>query len=605
MATLSIRPWSCAPPDTNILKDNLGRVTYERGHFRDITEASLQEELASNGALERSDTEDEDDDDEEADKQDEPAIAKPSTREDLWKARAELLQHVDAATNDVAFAVDFVSLLLTKDAPKLAATSISPALKHAIPLGTLGIDIWHRMPEDKLREAQDALIATNVRMEALQQSADGLLAAAARLGENVRKETKYWEQILSLTEKGWNVCRLPGQRHRLGVTFGFGESAPEFSRRGIAALNSGKDGEIVLERGIGSRPKGLRVSVRRGGEVVGTSRLADVDSEDEVALETRIRRARDSLFDEELFHEMVRESRLQSDLGVGMQGDTICFSPGGAGSQGKMEVLFELVSLEEDWSTQEDAGDEGRLAQAVALASRLLLGQAHRDRLRKRADVPAPMSEHDEGDRPLLPILRPIMAFVMHRTAMHECNAYSERMTAMLADAKIEHDCERAVFNLPGLGEMAKVEPVIQALMQPWRSEAKITIGSASNTITAETTLAYGLGTNWSLLTCNEEMLRFSDFDELRGAADKYMANAVAGLLESKHSSASVRKGRGREALLAPREPKSLEKGGKVWVAVDSVAGTMTMSSRSKMVTWSIAGGGSDIGLGEAWEDLF
>ena len=254
-ASLAIQPWTRDNAGDNSLPNVLARAKYERGHFRDITEASLQEEIAAEGALELSESDlDEEDGEDGADVQ--KADSKPASHEDLLKAKAGMMKNVAAAEEEVLMALDFVSLLLSKDAPKQASTTVSPLLKSILPLGTLGTDLWQKMPVDKAREAQDELLATTVRMQGLQQSADDLLTAASRLQDNVQRESQYWNQVLSIFEEGWNVCRIPGQPHRLGVRYGFSESSPEFSRRGIAALNPSSDGNITLERGIGSGPEG-------------------------------------------------------------------------------------------------------------------------------------------------------------------------------------------------------------------------------------------------------------------------------------------------------------------------------------------------------------
>ncbi|KAI7171437.1 hypothetical protein KC352_g24926, partial [Hortaea werneckii] len=160
--TLSFKPWAHDADQEPSLKDVLARVSLERGHFRNITEASLQEEVAGEGALEPSDDGQGSDEEDEKEEVEEGAKG-PQTREDLYKAKFEMLQHVGAAEQDVLFALDFVSLLMTKDkeGAALGNQSISPALKSEVPAGTLGLDVWQRMPDDKGVQAQDEMLATN------------------------------------------------------------------------------------------------------------------------------------------------------------------------------------------------------------------------------------------------------------------------------------------------------------------------------------------------------------------------------------------------------------------------------------------------------------
>jgi len=587
-----------------LLKDVLARVNLERGHFRNITEASLQEEVAGEGALESSESEDEDDDDEKEDG--EQAIGKPPTREDLYKAKMEMLQHVAFAENEVLLTVDFISLLLSKEAPALATSTMSPALRADVPIGTLGMDLWHRMPEDKARKAQDELLATNVRMESLQKSADSLLVAANRLQDNVRKETQYWDEVLSISEKGWNVCRLPGQQHRLGVTFGFSESSPEYSRRGIAALNVGSDGNIALDRGIGAKPKALRVQLRRNYEVVGSSRVPFLPDDGETTLEARIRHARDSLFDEELYQEIIRESRSQASLGVTTQGTAVCFSPAQGDASDATEVLLELVSLDDLDSQLTVSHPQDALAQAIALSARLLLTQAHRERMRERSDVPPPLSAEKREEKLILPVLRPIMSFVLHQSAQTSVNAYLGQVAHLLSAAQVENKCEQAGFSFGDTASLSNAESLIAKFMQPWVSESRLETRRPDKVaveikIRFETTLAYDFGTTFTLTTSTQRNFRFSLFSELREATDAALISVLAQALAA--TAGEGWKCNAREGMLT----KAVDdggKGGSAWVSLSGRAGMLSLSSLVKKASWSVEGESEQKSLRDAFSEI-
>ena len=121
-------------------------------------------------------------------------------------------------------ALDFISLLVSKDSPNTADITMSPSLKQSgVPKGSLGFDKWPILePEESEKRKQD-LVAKGWRMKGLESAADSVLKAATRLENEVRKETQYWEQVLSITKKGWSVRRLPREKHTLGVQFGFSE----------------------------------------------------------------------------------------------------------------------------------------------------------------------------------------------------------------------------------------------------------------------------------------------------------------------------------------------------------------------------------------------
>lgn len=603
-ASLSFQPWTPDRNEEEPLKDILGRVNLERGHFRDITEASLQEEIVAEGALELSESEDEDDEEAAGDTQNGQAQGKAQSREDLYKAKYEMLGNVRAAEQDILLSLDFVSLLLSKDAPKQAQTTISPFLKDNVPTGSLGADLWKRMPVDKVREAQDELLATNVRMEGLQQGADDLLAAASRFQDNVRKETQYWDQILSISERGWNVCRIPGQQHRLGVRFGLSESTSEFSRRGIAALNPSEDGTIALERGIGSKPKAVRATLRKNGQIVGVSRLPDIKDPEETTLEARIRYARDSLFDEELYREMVRESRTLIPLGVNMDGAAIQFHP----QLCDIQVSLDLVSLDEQHSLQENvAREEDNLAQAIALAARLLLSRAHRDRLKKRSEIPPPMSDKPKEENNVLPILRPIMSFVMHHSALEHLNAYLNAAKQTLNAAHIDNHCELALFRIGDGAEMTTTEGLVATLMQPLTSEAtlQIKIPEGSNltfSLSTETTLAYGFGSKYTLrVPGRQDGYQIDDIDDLVTASSSLIASALAKALMPKVGDDwSCNE---QEALLV-KDGGAEEKDQCMWVSLDVDQKALSLNSLVKKILWKVEDDSSQTVFWDAKSDL-
>jgi mediator of RNA polymerase II transcription subunit 17, fungi type len=90
-------------------------------------------------------------------------------------------------------------------------------------LGTLGAD---KVQDSRITSAQkhdNCRIAKGWKLQGLTDSVDSILASVTRLEKEIQKETQYWEQVLAVSEKGWAICRLPQERHTLGVRFGFAE----------------------------------------------------------------------------------------------------------------------------------------------------------------------------------------------------------------------------------------------------------------------------------------------------------------------------------------------------------------------------------------------
>lgn len=121
------------------------------------------------------------------------------------------------------FALDFVSLCLSKEMPNQATSTVSPELRELVGLGTLGIDklIAPRTTETEQKENQKIVIGW--QDQSLSKTVDSILASATRLEKEIELETKYWEQILDVSKSGWEVRRLPSEKQTLGVRIGFSE----------------------------------------------------------------------------------------------------------------------------------------------------------------------------------------------------------------------------------------------------------------------------------------------------------------------------------------------------------------------------------------------
>lgn len=126
------------------------------------------------------------------------------------------------ANNEVLMLQDFVSLLLSKDSPN-AAKSMSPALKELVPANTFAFDRLSAVQPkaDDLKRAQSQ--ADGIGFQTLNATADRLLNSATRLEQEMTKETQYWDQILSVAQQGWNVTKIRGSAHSLGVRYACSE----------------------------------------------------------------------------------------------------------------------------------------------------------------------------------------------------------------------------------------------------------------------------------------------------------------------------------------------------------------------------------------------
>ena len=92
-----------------------------------------------------------------------------------------------------------------------------------MPVGSLGTERNQVVQSSAIKKKDDEMTVLGWKLQSLNDTADSLLSSAARLESEIEKETKYWEQVLSVKEQGWSLSRLPREKHTLGVRYGFAE----------------------------------------------------------------------------------------------------------------------------------------------------------------------------------------------------------------------------------------------------------------------------------------------------------------------------------------------------------------------------------------------
>jgi mediator of RNA polymerase II transcription subunit 17 len=122
---------------------------------------------------------------------------------------------------ETMFALDFVSLLLSKHAPRQAETSLSPYLRQVAPLGSLNAEVVNPPPKQEAATNDTKAVSGGWRLQSFNAAASKLLDSATRLEEEVSLETRFWAEVLAVKDKGWKVCRMPRERQTLGVQYGF------------------------------------------------------------------------------------------------------------------------------------------------------------------------------------------------------------------------------------------------------------------------------------------------------------------------------------------------------------------------------------------------
>ncbi|KAH8689974.1 putative RNA polymerase II mediator complex component SRB4 [Talaromyces proteolyticus] len=500
--TLPLRAQVNSGTKTDNLPTRIAQINAQRGSFRNVTEQSLEDEIA---ALKQKRKEIRDGQDEGEEACEQTADLDATERHELlYKRRAEIAQFAAQAHMEVQFALDFVSLLLSKYTPRQAEQTISPYLKQNLPTGSLNVDVVKapQKSESSRRDAQT--VARGWKLESFKSSANKLLKVASRLDSEVAAETKYWDQVLAIKEKGWKVCRLPRERQALGVQYGFLEATPVFRDRGLASLRRADDGTLILDKGlVPIRSKAVRVRVRKEGKITGRSDLSQfvAAAATEDSIEKTILQARDTLFEEELFHELNREARALSSSGVTTHRNLIEFEY----DEGE-HILLDLVDLADipkETEPTEPTAQCGAIAEATAHSLRILLSYAHRQNLRRRTQFPPPLT-NQKRPTPQYQLLRPILSYLQHDAHVRSLQEFLYDIYQVLKAAGLPSEYTGSAFSSLKFNtkpqhqhlQLPAVETLVSQFLEPLESRFSGTMANQSSTFNIRIHTNTGTETN-------------------------------------------------------------------------------------------------------------
>ncbi|KAM3466088.1 hypothetical protein NHJ6243_001165 [Beauveria neobassiana] len=444
---LSMRPFPVADKSPKSLADFISRVNALPGGFRSVTETSLEEELdarrrrdgtTTGGGEEDAAQDDDVDMSDDANAEDEEDDDEDTAAKDPMTARMEVLKNIDIASNTAMLTLDSLSLLLSKHNPTQASLTLSQQLRELVGIGTMGADRLDDANTTPAKTRDCEAVAMGWTLMEISRTRDAAEDAAAFLGAEMAAEGRYWEGVMGVRQAGWSVCRVPGggggsgsgsgsDAHApgLGVRFGFSEAAPEFQRNGLAPIRRGDDGVPWLDMGrLGGTPERLVVTYERGGKVVGraaSQELHDDDDDDEAgSLQARVLGARNTIFAQELWHELTREARSLAAYDVHPDDEKRLVCAVDADARIIVELLPASTSAAQSQpDAHDDAHDddenlpENTTAEAISLALHILLTYAHRcnELLRIRPlppHVPRTRGQHVHT------LLRPIIARLLY-----------------------------------------------------------------------------------------------------------------------------------------------------------------------------------------------
>lgn len=472
---LQPRPPNSRGPQT--IADFIRRVNAEPGGFRALNE----EEVRRNVIAERNGLHHEDVEmvtDQEADDD--------SKKPDIIAARHNIIMSLGQAIQISSNFLDFISLLLSREIPTQAAVSISPWLRSQVPIGSIGAtQLDAPTPLTQSRVADNKLITIGKRLVALNEAADTALAAANRLRQEINSETKYWQEVLTVSQKGWSTARLPQEPHDMGVKFGFSNAAPMFKNNSVAPLKRAEDGSVRLEYGrMGSKSERLQATLLHNGEVVGRSSLSR-PLPDDAPLDDRVKEARNTIFAQELWHEINREGRTLHGHHVRLEQSavTCALDP-------NRTISFELVGLDDqDHSRAPLPGDLD--AETASITLHLLLSNAHRQNQLKRSERTA--ANAMRGPPPPYNLLLPIITYYRHEKTLEDCTTFLAAFCGALRSAGIQSSFSMTESINKGSPTASPSEALMKTLLHPSEVQFDLTITPASRVrILAKPTPVFG-----------------------------------------------------------------------------------------------------------------
>lgn len=269
-------------------------------------------------------------------------------------------------------------------------------------------------------------------------------------------------------------------------------ATPIFRDRGLASLRRGEDGSLILDKGlVPQRPRAIRVRVKDRGQLTGSSTLHKPSSKADESIEGRILQARDTVYEEELFHELVREARTMAGHGVTMRQNLIQLS-----SADEQEILVDLVDADPSQILDEadvTSNQNDGLANTISHAIHILLSFSHRQNLHRRMQPPPPLS-HKRRHTPEYQLLRPIVAYLQHLSHVRWLESFLQDTYGVLKAAKLDCQYTSKHFSSVNLARKNRPVPKVEALVGEFLGPLESTF--AGDLITPQNSFKVNVRTN-------------------------------------------------------------------------------------------------------------
>lgn len=274
-------------------------------------------------------------------------------------------------------------------------------------------------------------------------------------------------------------------------------ASPRFRARGSAPLRMDKDGGIILDPNLTLKPKTMRIRLLEDKKIIGSSQLPVESVGEGLAVEKSIRLARDSLLEEELFHEMSLETRQLLPYGVRLRDSIITIDAPGTDTSVR-QLLIDCIPREDKIPDAQDHTYDW-LAQAIAEALRLLLTHEHSMRLYRRTQLPAPLTSRKQ-ERKSPPLLRTLLAMLHHLQSVDSLFNYlstvSKTMSSAGLEAPLETSREESFVKLRDSLEkstkkdLSATDQLLDVFTKPFTGKATLSLPTSAGSPTEQLSIA-------------------------------------------------------------------------------------------------------------------
>lgn len=336
------------------------------------------------------------------------ALADSMTEEELTEARNKLKALIEVAQGEASLSQDLISLLISGLNPDAGVKTMSDYLKSNIPTGSLNVDNARTVNTE-----YDPFITAGWKAESLENITKSLRTAASSLEAESIKEVKYWKDVSSLSAQREVLFKSrKGDIRDLGIKYGFEDAGSRYNVKGVAILHRLNDGTISFQPGMSRRTQFVRATLYNllNGEKTkvgcSSSRGVGIVKDTNGNIEAEIQNARNFLFEEELFHEMLHEARNLASHRVQVTDNKIVIN--------LYDEVLELESIDYDAATNEKRTQFSTRANFFCSVFRILLCNLHRRNVERRRQFPSSFTTTEQPKPNVAYILRPLLAHVLH-----------------------------------------------------------------------------------------------------------------------------------------------------------------------------------------------